>query len=351
MHVRVTGLNKYFGSEHVVRDVSFDLEEGQLVGLLGPSGGGKTTILRLLAGLEEPDSGEIVFHGRRMERVPPQKRGIGFVFQNYALFRHMTVAENIAFGLAVMRQPRTAVQERVAELVALIGLAGLERRYPHQLSGGQRQRVAFARAIAPKPQLLLLDEPFAAIDAKVRKELRTWLKETIQRLSITSIFVTHDQEEAVELADEIMVIHQGRLEQKGSPWDIYKKPQSPFVASFIGESNLLADCSGLKGFEEAGTSRAMIRPEFIELTLAHGRTVSSIEEEGVVHSLFFRGTVWEVEVETGGRRLSAYRSLELDPLAPGDRVGILIHRLYRFDGGIGQMIENRGKLRQSGEGG
>lgn len=343
MHIRVNGLNKYFGSEHVVKNVSFDLEEGRLVGLLGPSGGGKTTILRLLAGLEEPDSGEISFHGRRMESVPPQKRGIGFVFQSYALFRHMTVAENIAFGLAVMRMPRPAVQERVAELISLIGLTGLEGRYPHQLSGGQRQRVAFARAIAPRPQLLLLDEPFAAIDAKVRKELRTWLKETIGRLSITSIFVTHDQEEAVELADEIMVIHQGRLEQKGTPWAIYQKPQSPFVASFIGDSNLLADCSGLKGFEEAGAAQAMIRPEFIELRPAEGGTVSSIEEEGVVRSLFFRGTVWEVEVEMGGRRLCAYRSLELTPLAPGDRVGILIHRLYRFDAGSGQMVENKAK--------
>jgi sulfate/thiosulfate transport system ATP-binding protein len=181
----------------------------------------------------------------------PQERGIGFVFQNYALFKHMTVAENIAFGLNVQRKSKAFIKNRVDELLELTGLKGFERRYPHQLSGGQRQRVAFARALAPEPQLLLLDEPFAAIDAKVRKELRVWLREMISLVGITSIFVTHDQEEAVEVADEIMIVSQGRLEQKGSPWDIYQQPQSEFVAGFIGESNFLENELFARNFEGA----------------------------------------------------------------------------------------------------
>lgn len=182
--------------------------------MLGPSGGGKTSILRMLAGLESPDTGEIIFHGQTVNNLPPQERGIGFVFQNYALFKHMTVFDNIAFGLKVKKANKTAIRDRVMELVELTGLKGFEKRYPHQLSGGQRQRVAFARALAPEPQLLLLDEPFAAIDAKIRQELRAWLRELIERVGITSIFVTHDQDEAIEVADEIMIINQGRLEQR-----------------------------------------------------------------------------------------------------------------------------------------
>ena len=344
MHISVNNLNKQFGKDYAVKDVSFEIEEGKLIGLLGPSGGGKTTILRMLAGLEQPDSGEIFFHGNRVENVPPQKRGIGFVFQNYALFKHMTVADNIAFGLTIKKTSRREIKDRVDELLTLTGLYGLGLRYPHQLSGGQRQRVAFARAIAPQPQLLLLDEPFAAIDAKVRKELRTWLKEMINRLKITSIFVTHDQEEAVEVADEIMVINKGRLEQKGSPWDIYKQPETPFVAAFIGESNLIEDCSTLRGFEQEGTAKAMIRPEFIELNRKGESTLSSAEEQGIVRNLYFRGTTWEVEVEAGSHRLLAYRSLEKETLQIGDAVGVLIHRIYRFDDVSGSMVENMGKV-------
>lgn len=208
MHVEVRDLNKHFGDFHAVKDVSFDIAKGHLIGLLGPSGGGKTSILRMLAGLENPGSGEIRFHGKVVNHLPPQERGIGFVFQNYALFKHMTVFENIAFGLKVKKTPKAQIRDRVMELVELTGLKGFEQRYPHQLSGGQRQRVAFARALAPEPQLLLLDEPFAAIDAKIRQELRSWLRELIERVGITSIFVTHDQDEAIEVADEIMIISQ-----------------------------------------------------------------------------------------------------------------------------------------------
>lgn len=203
MYVELKDINKTYAGYQASNHVSFGIEQGRLIALLGPSGSGKTTILRMIAGLETPDSGEIVIDGKVVNNIPASERGIGFVFQNYALFRYMTVYDNIAFGLNVKKENKKYIDERVHELLKLISLDGLEKRYPSQLSGGQRQRVAFARALAPNPHLLLLDEPFAAIDAKVRQELRSWLKEMIEKLGITSIFVTHDQDEAIEVADEI----------------------------------------------------------------------------------------------------------------------------------------------------
>ena len=187
----------------------------------------------MITGLEQPDSGEIIIDGRVVNDIPASERGIGFVFQSYALFRYMTVYDNIAFGLKVQKADKTCIKKRVTELIELIGLKGLEKRYPSQLSGGQRQRVAFARALAPNPQLLLLDEPFAAIDAKIRQELRTWLKDMIEKLGITSIFVTHDQDEAIEVADEIIITNRGHIEQKGSPVEVYQSPETAFSASFL----------------------------------------------------------------------------------------------------------------------
>ncbi|MDB5085456.1 MAG: transporter [Bacilli bacterium] len=340
MHVAASHLTKNFGNFPAVHDVSFSIEQGKLVALLGPSGGGKTTILRMLAGLEEPDQGEISFHGRQVNQLPPQKRGIGFVFQNYALFKHMCVYDNIAFGLSVQRKNKQQIRERVQELIELIGLTGMEHRFPHQLSGGQRQRVAFARALAPEPQLLLLDEPLSAIDAKVRKELRDWLKETINRVGITSIFVTHDQEEAVEIADEIMVINQGRLEQKGSPLAIYTQPKTPFVAQFIGES-IQIDAASLKGFDACdGGSKAIIRPEFVEIGFEQELSASSAAEKGTVKDCYFRGTNWLAAVEVNGLTLHAYRSLDQPPLRAGDEVMVLIHRLYLFQEGQNRIVDN-----------
>ena len=214
MYVELKNINKHFGNFKASDNVSFGIEKGKLIGLLGPSGSGKTTILRMIAGLETPDNGDIIIDG-----------------QSYALFRYMTVFENIAFGLRVLKKSDSEIKDRVAELVKLIGLDGLENRYPSQLSGGQRQRVAFARALAPNPQLLLLDEPFAAIDAKVRQELRHWLKEMIAKLGVTSIFVTHDQDEAIEVADEIIIMNKGRIDQIGKPLDVYSTPKTAFVAS------------------------------------------------------------------------------------------------------------------------
>ena len=229
MYVEMKNIFKQYGNFRASDNVNFGIEKGKLVALLGPSGSGKTTILRMIAGLETPSFGDIYIDGKRVNDVPANQREIGFVFQNYALFRHMTVYDNIAFGLKLKKVPKDEIKKRVTELLDITGLAGLEKRYPNQLSGGQRQRVAFARALAPNPSVLLLDEPFAAIDAKVRTELRTWLRSMVTRLGITSIFVTHDQDEAVEVADEIIITNHGKIEQMGSPIEIYKSPASRFV--------------------------------------------------------------------------------------------------------------------------
>lgn len=343
MHIEVRNVTKRFGGRPAVDRVSFAIDRGRLIGLLGPSGGGKSTLLRMLAGLEKPDEGDILLDGRRVNDVPPQHRGIGFVFQNYALFRHMTVFDNIAFGLEVKGARRGEIRERVEELLALTGLEGCGRRYPHQLSGGQRQRVAFARALAPRPQLLLLDEPFAAIDAKVRKELRTWLKEMIERVGITSIFVTHDQDEAVEVADEMLIFSNGRLEQQGSPLDVYRQPRTPFVASFIGESRVLPHPERLRGFEESlgqGYRSVIIRPEFVEAGTERELACPLTAQKGTVRQTYFRGGHMELEIEVGGNRLIARRPLDREPLEPGDEALVLIHRLYVLDESSAVLVEN-----------
>ncbi|MBX6364147.1 MAG: sulfate ABC transporter ATP-binding protein [Gemmatimonadetes bacterium] len=237
--IRVERLTKRFGAFTAVDDVSFDIPAGELVAMLGPSGGGKSTILRIIAGLEQADGGSVWLDGLGVDHLPPRERRVGFVFQHYALFRHMTVEENIGYALRVRRVGCAERRERVAELVALMGLHGLERRYPSQLSGGQRQRVALARSLAARPRLLLLDEPFAAVDARVREELRHWLRRLHDEVHVTSIFVTHDQEEAFALADRVLLIHDGRLEQDGSPLEILDDPATEFVARFIGDVNVL----------------------------------------------------------------------------------------------------------------
>lgn len=346
MQVTVQHLCKSFGGYEASKDISFTIEKGSLIGLLGPSGGGKTTILRMLAGLEQPDSGEILFNGQNVNDLPPQKRGIGFVFQNYALFKHMTVFDNIAFGLTVQKAKKKDIEERVAELLELTGLAGLAKRYPNQLSGGQKQRVAFARALAPRPQLLLLDEPFAAIDAKVRKELRMWLKEMIRRVGVTTVFVTHDQEEAMEVADEIMIVNEGRLEQKGSPIEIYREPATPFVAHFIGQSVVLENVGELKGFEESPRhADGIIRPEYVETGRKHEISCPAAAEEGRVRDVLFCGSYWQIELEVAGRRFIATREADRHPLKIGETVWVLIHRLYVFGDERAGFVENARKLK------
>src|SRR5512147_870294 len=239
MSIELRDVTKKFGEVAAVSNVSFSVKEGELMALLGPSGGGKTTVLRMIAGLEMPTSGDVFIRGQRVNDVSVQQRNIGFVFQNYALFKNMNVFKNIAFGLKIKKWKTPDIQARITELLKLFGLEGLERRYPHQLSGGQRQRVAIARALAPKPTVLLLDEPFGAVDAKIRQELREWLVTLHHDLNVTTIFVTHDQEEALEVSNRIVIFSGGSLEQVGTPREVYEQPANEFVARFIGAMNVL----------------------------------------------------------------------------------------------------------------
>lgn len=349
MYVELKNVSKKFADYKASDNVNFKIEQGKLIGLLGPSGSGKTTMLRMIAGLERPDEGEIIINGVKVNDIEPGKRGIGFVFQNYALFRHMTVYDNIAFGLVVQKAKKQDINEKVTELIDLIGLKGLEKRYPAELSGGQRQRVAFARALAPNPQLLLLDEPFAAIDAKVRKDLRRWLKETISKLGITSIFVTHDQDEAVEVADEIIITNKGRIEQKGSPVEIYKNPRTPFVAQFIGESNLIEDYTKLKGFEAVNSkeTKAIVRPEFIQIAKNDKEILTPLAaEKGIVKDIAFRGNNLEIDVQIGNQIINGYRSLEEEQLEIGEEVLVLVHRVYAFNEKSASVVENKIKTEE-----
>jgi sulfate transport system ATP-binding protein len=234
MAIEAQTVTKSFGDFVAVDDVSISVPTGSLTALLGPSGSGKSTLLRVISGLEQPDAGRVVIEGSDVTGLPPQRRGIGFVFQHYAAFKHMTVHKNVAFGLEIRRRPRSEIKARVEELLELVQLSGLAKRYPAQLSGGQRQRMALARALAVEPTVLLLDEPFGALDARVRKELRAWLRRLHDEVHVTTVFVTHDQEEAMEIADQIVLMNQGRVEQAGSARDLYEQPANEFVMSFIG---------------------------------------------------------------------------------------------------------------------
>lgn len=343
MYVELKNINKNYGDFEASKDVNFGIEKGRLVALLGPSGSGKTTILRMIAGLENPTSGDIIIDGRRVNDLSPSERGIGFVFQSYALFRYMTVYDNVAFGLEIQKTPKNQIRERVSELLALTDLKGLEDRYPNQLSGGQRQRVAFARALAPNPSLLLLDEPFAAIDAKVRQELRSWLREMIYKVGITSIFVTHDQDEAVEVADQIIVTNKGQIEQIGTPVEIYKNPETPFVSQFIGQGAILEDYHKLNGFKKGNYKGAIIRPEFVEAFKSDNdrfANVVGISEKGKVVDILFRGNALEVKLDVDGVILTTRRSLERRPIKVGEEMNVIIYRVYAFDDEKAYLLEN-----------
>lgn len=349
MYVELKNINKTFGNYKASDNVNFTIEQGKLIGLLGPSGSGKTTILRMIAGLETPDSGEIIIDGKVVNDIPASKRGIGFVFQNYALFRYMTVFDNIAFGLKVQKKDKKYIKERVSELVDLIGLKGLEKRYPSQLSGGQRQRVAFARALAPNPNLLLLDEPFAAIDAKVRQELRSWLKEMIEKLGVTSIFVTHDQDEAIEVADEIIITNKGRIEQIGTPMEIYQKPQTAFSASFFGQTTELEDYTKFKTFDIIeDADRAVVRPEFIKITKLYEpfKQKASVSS-GVVLNTAFRGNNIEITVKCDGGIIKGVRGVEEPAVIVGEKVNVFLYRLFVTKDDEVFILENKSLAEES----
>ncbi len=277
MAIEVRNVGKRFGEFVALDDVCIRVNDGALTALLGPSGSGKSTLLRIIAGLETPDSGEVVIDEREVTGTPARTRDVGFVFQHYAPFKHMTVHDNVAFGLTVRKRPKAEIQARVAELLGLVRLEGLAERYPAQLSGGQLQRMALARALAVQPKVLLLDEPFGALDAQVRGELREWLRRLHEEIHVTTIFVTHDQEEAMEVAEQIVVMNKGRIEQAGTPRELYESPRNEFVMSFIGPVNRLGD--------------AFVRPHDIQIVPEADGTTSEALVRRVVHLGF------EVRVE------------------------------------------------------
>ena len=342
MSIEVKNLVKRFGQTTVCDHLNLHIPSGQLVALLGPSGSGKTSLLRIIAGLETPDSGAVYFNGEDTTHVAVRERNVGFVFQHYALFGHMTIFENVAFGLRVRpketRPSDAAIKAKVTELLKLVQLDWIADRYPHQLSGGQRQRIALARALAVEPKVLLLDEPFGALDAKVRKELRRWLRRLHDEMHITSVFVTHDQEEAMEVADRIVVMNQGRIEQEGAPDEVYDHPATPFVLQFLGDVNLFHGRDHAPGNVGEGQSPAVcyVRPHEIQI-LAR-------EEEGslpatLIDTLtvgpntrlaFQRGDgQGEIEVELSREEFAALRDSGV--LRAGEQAHLKPRRIRRFD--------------------
>ncbi|OBK77802.1 TOBE-like domain-containing protein [Mycobacterium sp. 1164985.4] len=285
----VRGANKHYGDFAALDNVDFEVPSGSLTALLGPSGSGKSTLLRAIAGLDQPDTGTITINGRDVTDVPPQRRGIGFVFQHYAAFKHLTVRDNVAFGLKIRKRPKAEIREKVDNLLEVVGLAGFQTRYPNQLSGGQRQRMALARALAVDPQVLLLDEPFGALDAKVREDLRAWLRRLHEEVHVTTVLVTHDQAEALDVADRIAVLNKGRIEQVGSPPEVYDSPANAFVMSFLGA------VSSLNG--------SLVRPHDIRVgrnpEMAIASSDESVQATGVVRAVIDRIVMlgFEVRVE------------------------------------------------------
>jgi sulfate/thiosulfate transport system ATP-binding protein len=308
MAIEVHNVTKRFGAFTALDDVSVMVQDGALMALLGPSGSGKSTLLRIIAGLETPDTGRVTIAEQDVTDAPARTRGVGFVFQHYAPFKHMTVHDNVAFGLTVRRAPKSEVRERVDELLGLVRLDGLAKRYPSQLSGGQLQRMALARALAPRPKVLLLDEPFGALDVQVRGELREWLRRLHEEIHVTTIFVTHDQEEAMDVAGQIVVMNRGKIEQTGSPRELYEHPDNEFVMSFVGPVNRLGDAllrphdiqimaGGRDLYSDGSTVEALVRRVVhlgfevrVELTLPDGRDV---------WAQVTRETAAELELEEG----------------------------------------------------
>jgi sulfate transport system ATP-binding protein len=341
--IRVEGLSKRFGTFEAVRDVTFTAEGGAITALLGPSGSGKSTVLRMIAGLEAPTAGRIWMEGEEHTFKAVQERRVGFVFQHYALFRHMTVAQNVAFGLSVRKVPKADRRERVDELLRLVHLEGFRDRYPDQLSGGQRQRVALARALAPRPKVLLLDEPFGALDAKVRQDLRRWLDELHREIGVTSLLVTHDQDEALELANRIVVMHEGSVEQIGTPDEIYNEPATAFVAGFVGSSNVLQGhvvdghvqfgdhrVAGADHLDDGAPARAFVRPHDIRISTAehNGGSVPAIVERLVTLGWLSRASL---RLDDGHLVMAELPRDELEGVSEGSTVWVDLRRAKAFD--------------------
>ncbi len=341
MSIEARDIKRTFGDYRALDNVSISVPDGRLVSLLGPSGSGKTTLLRILAGLDFPDPGTdptILFHGEDVTNAPAGKRGVGFVFQHYALFRHMTVERNIAFGLLSKsradRPDNAAIAARVKELLELVQLDGLQKRFPSELSGGQRQRIALARALAVNPKVLLLDEPFGALDAKVRKDLRRWLRRFQEEIGLTTIFVTHDQEEALELADEVVVMNNARIAQRGTPQEVYDRPASPFVIEFLGNVNRLT--AGVDGTPKVGAGVLYVRPHDVDIEPA-GQDPYALQAK--VQHVFSAGNYGRVSLE----RIPSHEPFEAEisrqrleelRLSPGMTVSVVFRhvRLFSEDG-------------------
>lgn len=353
MSIQATNICKTFGNYQALNNVSLDVPEGRLVSLLGPSGSGKTTLLRILAGLEYPDQNSdsrVLFHGEDVTDIAPGKRGVGFVFQHYALFRHMTVEKNISFGLRALpratRPSTDAIKQRVKQLLELVQLDGLQNRYPSELSGGQRQRIALARALAVQPKVLLLDEPFGALDAKVRKDLRRWLRTFQEEIKITTVFVTHDQEEALELADQVVVMNNAKIEQVGDPQDVYDCPSSPFVIEFLGNVNRFRAGVGDPAKPSANKDVLYVRPHDVEIQRADGQPHQYAIEAKVRH-VFSASNYGRVSMERMGSHepfeaeVPRERLRELD-LKPGDIVTVMFRhvRLFAKEGYVESDVRN-----------
>jgi sulfate transport system ATP-binding protein len=320
MGIAVRHLRKSFGSFQALDDVSVDVPDGSLTALLGPSGSGKSTLLRVIAGLEEPDSGEVVIGDQLATDLPPQRRNVGFVFQHYAAFKHMTVRDNVGFGLRIRKTPKAEIRRRVDELLHLVQLDGFAERYPAQLSGGQRQRMALARALAVEPRVLLLDEPFGALDARVREELRDWLRRLHDEVHVTTVLVTHDQEEAMEVASRIVVMNHGRIEQVGTPAELYEHPATEFVMSFVGKVNRVGD--------------AYIRPHEVAISLvpdAHPEATATVDR---LISLGFEHRV-QLQLNSGEPVVAQLTASEANRLAlrRGQTVSLDLSRRRRFENG------------------
>lgn len=332
--IRLDHITKKFGAFAALHDVGLEVRDGEFLALLGPSGSGKTTLLRIIAGLAFPDAGRVAFNGQDVTGLPIADRKVGFVFQHYALFKHMTIADNVGFGLSVrpraQRPSKAEIRKRSHELLELVQLGGLGDRYPSQLSGGQRQRVALARALAVEPQLLLLDEPFGALDAKVRKELRRWLRQLHVTMGLTSIFVTHDQEEALELADRVVVMDHGVIEQIGSPEQVYMAPASRFVSGFVGDTNSLPVkvANGIVTFHEHplkvsaervsdGLARLDFRPHDVTIATTPQEIPGSLDM--IVTGVYRRGGEWRVEGSVTGH--GQVLEIDLDARQPAPEIG------------------------------
>jgi sulfate/thiosulfate transport system ATP-binding protein len=317
MGISVRHLRKRFGSFQALDDVSVDVPDGSLTALLGPSGSGKSTLLRVIAGLEEPDSGEVVIGDQLATDLPPQRRNVGFVFQHYAAFKHMTVRDNVGFGLRIRKTPKAEIRRRVDELLHLVQLDGFAERYPAQLSGGQRQRMALARALAVEPRVLLLDEPFGALDARVREELRDWLRRLHDEVHVTTVLVTHDQEEAMEVASRIVVMNHGRIEQVGTPAELYEHPATEFVMSFVGKVNRVGD--------------AYIRPHDVAISLIPDAHLGPIAKVDRLIKLGFEHRV-QLEFDSGEAVVAQLTAAEADRLAlrRGQSVSLDLSRRRHF---------------------